>query len=48
MAGQSGTAYIGSEAEPWIDVNPANLNNMVGVWQQDRWSNGGREDSSLA
>jgi hypothetical protein len=41
VAGQSGTAYIGSEVEPWIDVNPTNPNNMIGVWQQDRWSNGG-------
>ncbi len=41
VAGQSGTVYIGSEVEPWIDVNPANPANMIGVWQQDRWSNGG-------
>jgi len=39
--GQTGTVYIGSEVEPWIDVNPMNTNNMIGVWQQDRWSNGG-------
>lgn len=41
VSGQSGTAYISSEVEPWIDVNPANADNMIGVWQQDRWSNGG-------
>ena len=41
VAGQTGTAYIGSEVEPWIDVNPMNMSNMVGIWQQDRWSNGG-------
>ena len=41
VAGQSGSVYIGSEVEPWIDVNPANPANMIGVWQQDRWSNGG-------
>jgi hypothetical protein len=41
VSGQTGTAYIGSEVEPWIDVNPANADNMIGVWQQDRWSNGG-------
>ena len=40
-AGQSGTVFPGSEVEPWIDVNPTNPNNMIGVWQQDRWSNGG-------
>jgi hypothetical protein len=41
VAGQTGTASIGSEVEPWIDVNPTDVNNMIGVWQQDRWSNGG-------
>jgi hypothetical protein len=40
-AGQTGTVFLGSEVESWIDVNPTNLNNMIGVWQQDRWSNGG-------
>lgn len=38
---QSGFNYLHSEVEPWIDVNPANPLNMVGIWQQDRWSNGG-------
>ena len=41
VGSQSGTAYIGSEVEPWIDVNPMNPANIVGIWQQDRWSNGG-------
>ena len=36
-----GVLYRNSEVEPWIDVNPMNPNNIVGVWQQDRWSNGG-------
>jgi len=40
-AGQSGTVYLHSEVEPWVDVNPSNPNNIVGIWQQDRWSNGG-------
>jgi hypothetical protein len=39
--GQTGTVYVNSEVEPWIDVNPANSGNLVGIWQQDRWSNGG-------
>ena len=39
--GQSGTVFLNSEVEPWIDVNPTNTNNFVGVWQADRWSNGG-------
>jgi hypothetical protein len=41
VAGQSGTLFMNSEVEPWIDVNPANPDNIVGIWQQDRWSNGG-------
>lgn len=38
---QPGTNFANSEVEPWVDVNPANANNIVGTWQQDRWSNGG-------
>jgi hypothetical protein len=41
VAGQSGTLYRDSEVEPWIAVNPADSRNIVGAWQQDRWSNGG-------
>jgi hypothetical protein len=39
--GQSGTNFLNSEVEPWIDFNPADGDNVVGIWQQDRWSNGG-------
>jgi hypothetical protein len=39
--GPPGTLYVNSEVEPWVDVNPANPNNIVASWQQDRWSNGG-------
>jgi hypothetical protein len=35
------TLYVNAEEEPWLDVNPANANNMIAVWQQDRWSDGG-------
>src|SRR5947207_1999841 len=41
VSGQTGTNVPNSEVEPWIDVNPANANDIVGIWQQDRWSNGG-------
>jgi hypothetical protein len=41
VATQSGTVYLHSEVEPWIDVNPTNTSNLVGIFQQDRWSNGG-------
>ena len=40
-AGQSGTNFLNSEVEPWVDVNPTNPKNIVGSVQQDRWSNGG-------
>jgi len=36
-----GTLYLDSEVEPWVEVNPTNLDNIVGSFQQDRWSNGG-------
>jgi hypothetical protein len=48
VAGQSGRVFPDSEVEPWIDVNPTDQDddgvvedNIVGMWQQDRWSNGG-------
>lgn len=37
----SGRSYRSAEVEPWIADNPANAANLVGVWQQDRWSDGG-------
>jgi hypothetical protein len=33
--------YPNAEEEPWVDVNPINPNNLIAVWQQDRWSDGG-------
>jgi hypothetical protein len=33
--------YRDSEVEPWLAVNPANPANLIGAWQQDRWSDGG-------
>jgi hypothetical protein len=41
IAGQPGTNYPDAEVEPWVSVNPTQTNNIIGVWQQDRWSNGG-------
>jgi hypothetical protein len=40
-ANQPGTNYPNAEVEPWVSVNPANSQNIIGVFQQDRWSNGG-------
>ncbi len=39
--GAPGTAFVDSEVEPWVDVNPTDPDNIVAFWQQDRWSNGG-------
>jgi hypothetical protein len=41
VGGQVGTNFANTEVEPWIDVNPTNSNNVVGIYQQDRWSDGG-------
>ncbi len=39
--GGPGTNFPNSEVEPFVAVNPTNARNIVGVFQQDRWSNGG-------
>jgi hypothetical protein len=39
--GGPGTNYPNSEVEPFVAVDPTNANNVIGVFQQDRWSNGG-------
>jgi hypothetical protein len=33
--------YLNSEVEPWVAVDPTNGNHLIGVWQQDRWNDGG-------
>lgn len=33
--------YPNAEVEPWVAVNPTNPQNIIGAWQQDRWSDGG-------
>ena len=42
----SGINYPGAEVEPWIAVNPTNAMNIVGVYQQDRYSNGGSKGTT--
>jgi len=44
----AGIAWIGSEVEPFLAINPANPNSIIGVWQQDRWSNGGARGTAGA
>jgi hypothetical protein len=40
-ANGGGRSYSSAEVEPWIAVNPKNTSNVIGAWQQDRWSDGG-------
>lgn len=40
---QNATLYSGSTVEPSLAVNPLNPGNLVGFWQQDRWSDGGAQ-----
>ncbi len=40
-AGAPGFSYPSTEVEPFVAVNPANSSNIVGVYQQDRWADGG-------
>jgi hypothetical protein len=40
-AGSGGIVYPRSEVEPYAAINPTNPRNLVTVFQQDRWSNGG-------
>jgi hypothetical protein len=43
IPGNPGTNFANAEVEPWVSVNPANPSNIIGVWQQDRWNNGGAQ-----
>src|SRR5437667_873090 len=44
-AGEPGTNFGNAEVEPDVAVNPTTVGtanvNLIGVWQQDRWNNGG-------
>ena len=39
--GPPGTVYVNAEVEARVAVDPSTPNHLVGVWQQDRWNNGG-------
>jgi hypothetical protein len=46
VSGQTGTNYLHSEVEPFIDVSSVDRSgdgapDAIGAYQQDRWSNGG-------
>ena len=34
-------SYEDAEVEPYVAVDPTNASHLIGVWQQDRWSDGG-------
>jgi hypothetical protein len=40
---QSGKLFSNAEVEPFVAVNPRDPLNLVGAWQQDRWSSGGAQ-----
>ncbi len=44
----TGTLYVNADVEPWLAANPLDGNNLIGVWQQDRWSNGGARGIGIA
>ena len=37
----TGTVYAGAEVEPYVATDPLNASHLIGVFQQDRWSDGG-------
>lgn len=41
-------AQVGTEVEPQLAVNPTDPNNVIAVWQQDRFPSGGGARSNLA
>ena len=45
--GGPGTLYPNTEVEPWLAVNPRTPSNVVGTWQQDRWSSGAARGSTV-
>ena len=47
-AAQNGTLFVGSEVEPWVDVDPTNPDRLVAVYQQDRFSNGGASGQGVS
>ena len=44
----SGRVFFDSQTEPWVTVNPGNTSNVVGMFQEERWSTGGARNLVLA
>src|SRR5204863_5843983 len=40
--------WVNSELEPWVAVNPTNSSNIIGVYQQDRYTFGGARGLAAA
>ena len=43
-----GTLYRNAEIGPWLAADPTDANNLIAVWQQDRFSNGGSRGNAGA
>jgi hypothetical protein len=43
----SGSVTLDSEVEPMVSVNQSNRSNVVGMWQEDRWTTGGSRNLVL-
>jgi hypothetical protein len=43
----SGRVALDSETEPMMSVNQSNRSNVVGMWQEDRWTTGGSRNLVL-
>ncbi len=43
----AGTLYNNAEVEPHLAINPANPANLIGSWQQNRWSDGGSQGTAV-
>jgi hypothetical protein len=41
IGGPAALNYVNTEVEPFVAVNPMNQDNIIGVYQQDRWRDGG-------
>lgn len=37
----TGNLYVSAEVEPQVAIDPRDPSHLIGVWQQDRWSDGG-------
>jgi hypothetical protein len=45
---QEGVSFRGAEVEPFVAVSPLDPQHLIGVWQQDRWSNGAANGTATA